>query len=119
MSELILATSSINGIGLFANRNFKEGYVIGIIDGPFTDGPTEYAIEPRPGLYIETSPPFKFANHSCAANIEILGLRVVVSCCPIKSGDELFFDYGTFIFDNWSMQCRCGQPACRGIINAR
>ena len=91
--------------------------MLGIVDGPITEAPSDYAIEPKPGLYIETEGPFRYVNHSCLPSVELIGERVVVALRPIRTGEELFFDYSTFIYDNWSMPCECGNINCRKIIN--
>lgn len=112
------APSQIAGTGLYASVNFVEGFVIGIIQGPFTSIPTDNAIEPQPGLYIETDKPWVYINHSCNPNVELLGHRVLVAARYITEGEELYLDYQTLVHDNWSMTCNCGHNRCRGIIHA-
>ena len=60
-------------------------------------------------------------NHSCEPNA---GLRfsaagpVLVALTDIKFGEELSWDYSTTVKDpNWSMDCQCRAPSCRGKIN--
>jgi len=106
------------GLGLFSDNTYQEGYVIGIVEGPIVtrEEATDYAIEPKPGLYIETQGPLRYINHSCSSNCELLGERVVVSKRAIQPGEQLFLDYSTFIYDDWAMECKCGEPSCRGLI---
>ncbi len=101
------------GLGLFSDRPYPEGYVIGIIEGPVTTSPSDYAIEPKPGLYIETESPWRYINHSCQSNIQLLGERVLVATRNIEANEELFLDYSSVIYDDWSMDCECNQPNCR------
>ncbi len=108
------------GLGLFADRDYQEGYVIGIVNGPVVtrEQATDRAVEPKPGVYIETDEPWVFINHSCRSNVRLLGERVIVAERAIVTGEELFFDYRNFIHDNWSMNCECGNSNCRRLIQA-
>lgn len=115
---VIVSPSKISGVGLYAGRQFIEGFVIGIIQGPVTELPTAYAIEPKPGMFIETDHPWRLINHHCNPNVELIGERVLVAARYISEGEELYLDYSTFIHDNWSMCCACGHSKCRGIIKA-
>ena len=119
LPELLQAPSSVNGVGIFATRDLIEGYVVGIIEGPVVsyEDATDFAIEPTAGLYIETEPPYRYINHSCYPNLELLGLRALVTRRAIRAGAELFLDYSTFIHDHWTMNCLCGTSACRGVIS--
>ena len=61
-------------------------------------------------------------NHSCSPNA---GLRFtddgvfLVALRPIAPGEEIAWDYSTTLADpDWSMQCACGSPECRGVIRA-
>ena len=59
-------------------------------------------------------------NHSCQPNT---GLRFteegvfLVALRDIAPGEEIAWDYSTTLQDSgWAMACRCGSPACRGVI---
>ncbi|MGI8602869.1 MAG: SET domain-containing protein [Verrucomicrobiales bacterium] len=64
----------------------------------------------------------KLINHSCQPNCEACNISDEIWICalrPIKSGEELTFNYG-FDFDTWEDHpCRCGSPNCVGYILAR
>ncbi len=59
-------------------------------------------------------------NHHCDPNA---GLRFttggvfLVAIRPIAAGEEIGWDYATTVGDpGWRMTCRCGAPACRGVV---
>lgn len=114
-----IAASNTQGLGLFTTVTIQEGYVLGIIQGPITITPTDNAIEPKPGLYIEVEEPWVYINHHCNPNVELLGERVLVTTRQIFEGEELYLNYSNFIYDKWQMICACGHNKCRGIIHAR
>ncbi|MGW7344413.1 SET domain-containing protein [Streptomyces sp. NPDC054854] len=59
-------------------------------------------------------------NHSCAANVLDTGLDFGVAVQDIAPGDELTCDYATFTEDiDWSMDCNCRAPECRGSITTQ
>lgn len=56
-------------------------------------------------------------NHSCEPNAGIRGRNELFALRPIKSGEEITFDYSTTIAPTiWTMACSCGSPNCRGTI---
>jgi len=64
-----------------------------------------------------------FANHSCNPNCYVktsINTAFLISLRPIKTGDELFFDYSitsTDTLDTWQMNCKCDKFACRRVIS--
>mgnify|MGYP001827259750 CR=1 FL=1 len=113
------------GRGLFAGRGYDPGELILVLCGARygRDDP----IHGTPGganllqtgwrTYILLEPPGVFANHSCNPNAGIRGNRRLVAIRPIAAGDEIRFDYSTTMAENfWTMPCRCGDPACRGVV---
>lgn len=68
-------------------------------------------------LYSTVDGPGDWINHSCEPNLELRGQIVLVALRNIAAGEELCFDYATADgsdFDEFS--CRCGAPACRGMV---
>lgn len=59
-------------------------------------------------------------NHSCNPNTGLWqsgGDTYLLSLRSIAAGEELSFDYSTSMVDEpWSMQCACGEGACRGTV---
>ena len=60
-----------------------------------------------------------FINHSCEPNVGFAGNTVLVAMRDIEAGEELTTDYALFDDYEGSMDCTCGQPACRRRIDGR
>jgi uncharacterized protein len=116
------------GNALFANKRFRTGQEIGIIEGKLIKDPdygSEYCIALDPHTSIEPSAPFRFLNHSCEPNCELVTWVPEDSSEPrlalyalksIKAGSELTIDYA------WpadaAIHCLCGSAGCRGWVVA-
>lgn len=57
-----------------------------------------------------------FINHSCDPNVGFRGQVVYVAMRDIKAGEELCHDYAMERSDDYSLDCRCGSPLCRGKV---
>jgi len=115
---------SLLGKAVFASRDIKGGEEIYRFSGPsvtfresVASGPNEcYSLQVDRDLYINPESPGKYINHSCDPNS---GLRelVLVALRDIKEGEELSYDYSTTMLErHWVMDCRCGSPLCRHVI---
>lgn len=126
--------SPIHGRGLFAIAEFRAGEIVCVKGGHvFTRsalasiapalGPAEIQIaddlfigpmelEEREGCMI-------FSNHSCDPNIGVQGQIVFAALRPIAAGEELTHDWATTDDDDYTLECRCGAAACRGIITGK
>jgi len=93
--------SPTHGRGLFTNRGWPDGYILGELDGqvvPVAQYPKVEALEwngltselllVRP---IRTS--YGFMNHSTNPNVAIKGGEVMRARRPIAPGEELLIDY--------------------------
>lgn len=57
------------------------------------------------------------ANHSCNPNAGLRGQISLVAMRDIEAGEEICFDYATSDgHPDFYMECRCGQPNCRGAV---
>jgi uncharacterized protein len=60
-------------------------------------------------------------NHSCAPTCGWMmtpeGARFV-AIRDLAAGDPLTYDYSTYLIDDETLACRCGEPGCRGLIRA-
>lgn len=113
------------GRGVFAARDFLAGELLFRFSGPVINlaqavekGDAEgNVLQIGARTYIDLEAPGVFANHSCEPNA---GLRDLVSgyaLRPIARGEEILYDYSTTMSEGrWTMQCRCGEPSCRGVI---
>jgi uncharacterized protein len=125
-----LADSAL-GKGVFALRAFRPGQVIGVIQGVVVDDPaygSSYCMDLGEGRALEPISPFRYLNHCCQPNAEIITFNYGPDCrdkpsqlfleaiAPIATGDELTLDYA------WSAKaaipCLCGSSQCRGWIVA-
>ena len=117
------------GKGVFAERSYPVGAVIGEITGDvirYSDG-SDYSFEIDEETQLEPYPPFRYLNHSCEPNCEFDWIEdpicddelvlFVIALRDVHSGEELTIDY------NWpvscAIPCRCGSRTCRGWIVSR
>lgn len=123
--------SKTAGRGLFAKEPIQKGEVVSIRGGNIISRKTESEIE-KPENYWgypisdefvlapltteEVETVMMFLNHSCVANVGILGQIVFVALRDIAAGEELSIDYAMFADDTSSMLCNCQSKNCRGII---
>ena len=125
--DIIIKKSSIQGTGLFANRDFKKGEIITHwnVKGSFTrEEATGLPPEQKKRLsfagndkYGIVSEPACFVNHSCTPNTNSINQTDVASR-EIKKGEEITADYTsdedtTFITFN----CKCGSKNCKGKVS--
>ncbi len=120
------------GLGVFARRRFITGDSIAEIRGKVIADPeywSAYCIDLGGGAVLEPAAPFRFINHSCQPNCELVDytrwddatgairhMTRVRAIAPINSGHELTIDYA------WpstcAIPCLCGSERCRGWIVA-
>jgi hypothetical protein len=60
-----------------------------------------------------------FVNHSCQPNVGFAGNVVLVAMRDVDPGEELTTDYAMFDDYEGSMDCTCGRPACRRVVDGR
>jgi hypothetical protein len=129
-----IKASSIHGRGLFALGEFQPGEIACVKGGHIFTRATLGEIAPVLGpseiqiaddLFIgpcdadEREGGMIFSNHSCDPNIGIQGQIVFVALRRIAAGEELTHDWATTDDDDYSMPCRCGAAACRGLITGK
>jgi SET domain-containing protein len=119
-----------HGLGLFATRRIPAGTEVLEFDGELVAGDQVpmhcHGIEDRflqvgPNLYRRTVDTAAWVNHSCAPNcgLRFDGDRVwLVTLRAVLAGEEITFDYSTSCADDWTMECGCGAPTCRGLVGA-
>ncbi len=116
------------GTGVYATRGFAAEETVGEVRGRHLDDVgygSDYCIDLGEGQALEPEPPFRFINHSCDPNCQLVVYdedaidphRVWVETLrQVTAGEELTIDYA------WpaetAIACRCGSPACRGWIVA-
>lgn len=71
-------------------------------------------------LLIDPDHPVRYGNHSCDPCLWHAGATTVVARSRIRSGEELTIDYATHTgSETWTMRCKCGAAACRGVVTGR
>lgn len=126
------------GQGVFATQDLGKdeilivlgGYILTIEDenrltGVVADKPIElsdrFSIGPRAPADLPRMPQH-FVNHSCQPNAGFKGQVFLVAMRAILAGEEIAYDYAMVMHSSpdstsyFTMPCRCGSPACRGVI---
>ena len=130
MAEVIVAGSEIHGVGVFAARDFAEGEIIlPIDDSRVVDD--EHPLRPELGEFdyhcdylagnkvVLMRSPERHVNSCCDPNTYVKtvnGVRHVVARRPIKSGEEITYDYIIDCHGGIVWRCSCGSPRCRRTI---
>lgn len=122
--EVVIKKSKIEGKGLFAARDFKEGEIVVRWDISHRLTPEELKKLPETekryvvffkGKYILMQSPAKYVNHSCDANTRV-GIFCDIAKRDIKEGEEITADYSETMDIGEFMKCLCKSKNCRGII---
>ena len=129
-SRAVYVDEAFCGQGVFARRSFRAGEMIAQVDGRVITDPdywSAYCIDLGDGVVLEPAAPFRFLNHSCGPNSElvdytrwcekagqwrhVMRLRALTA---IDAGQEITIDYA------WSacsaIRCMCGSENCRGWV---
>lgn len=126
--------SRIEGTGLVARQVINEGELLVVKGGHLFDrarrdelektlGPSEIQIDDD--LFIgpehpdERASAMMYLNHSCEPNVGVIGQISFHAMRDIAVGEELAFDYATGDDDDWTMECRCGEANCRGVVTGQ
>jgi SET domain-containing protein len=130
MPDVIVAESQINGLGVFATRDFTQNEIILAIDDTRVVD-DEHPLRPEFGEYgyhcdylannrtVLMRSPERHINSCCDPNTfvkTIDGIRHVVARRPIRSGEEITYDYIIDCHGGIVWQCSCGSGRCRGTI---
>jgi SET domain-containing protein len=126
--------SGIEGRGLRAVEPIATGEIVAIKGGHIVDTATMHRLSPRlqnseiqiaDGFHLvalhddEYDDVMLFINHSCAPNVGFAGNVVLVAMRDVAAGEELTTDYALFDDSDEVMDCRCGSPECRRVIQGR
>lgn len=126
--------SYIAGKGVFAKEKILKGEVVfdfskgkgKMISGAEMDKLCEegrdYGIQIDDDLFFAATEDSEmeagdYLNHSCYPNLGINGSLKMVAMRDIEPGEEVAFDYAMSETSDYKMDCRCGKPNCRKIIN--
>jgi SET domain-containing protein len=126
--------SKIHGRGLFATTDIAKNEIVAVKGGHIISREELREITPRLGpveiqindhLFIapvaeeERESSMLYSNHSCDANLGIRGEITFVAMHDIRAGEELTHDWAMTDDDDYSVECKCGAPNCRGILTGK
>jgi hypothetical protein len=129
--SVIVKSSPINGLGVFAARDFKPGEVIFDTsemrlvsdEDPLREGEEERHCDwLADGRQILLPEPGRYINHSCDPNAWKEYRNVVRRCTTarriIRAGEEITHDYCIDGFGDVVWQCNCRSERCRTLIHS-
>ena len=122
------------GMGLFANRDFRRGEILWIIDDHDIKIPLEeyramdalrrhkfntYSYMDVQRRVIVPWDEGKYVNHSCEPNSTALVQfdNISVALRDIRAGEEIVEDYSCYYGHFESFTCQCGSARCRGLVS--
>jgi uncharacterized protein len=123
--------SGIEGRGLFAVEHIRRGEIVAVKGGHIISTEDMRNLPARlqnseiqiaDGVHLaalsedEYEPVMLFINHSCEPNVGFAGNIVLVAMRDVLAGEELTTDYALFDTSERSIECRCGAPACRRVV---
>jgi len=123
MSDAVRVAPSFAGQGVFSTKDFKRGELIGEVFGRLIREESEYAIEMDEEFALDPDAPFRFLNHSCHPNAELMSgpvredgyaATLVGAVRRIRPGDEITIAYGWDAAN--AVPCRCGTAKCIGWV---
>jgi len=135
MTPLIPAVqvrAATHGLGVYALKKIRKGAIVGEVFGNVVPEPcytSRYCMELGNGQTLEPDTPFRYLNHSCRPNCELMYYDPD-TLCPgdehlldklfvkvvraIQPDEELLIDYA-WPADH-AIPCGCGARDCRGWI---
>jgi len=127
--------SKIHGRGLFATADIAKDEIVAVKGGHIVDrqrlrreitprlGPVEIQIDDElfiaPVTADEREGSMLYSNHSCDANLGIRSEITFIAMRDIPAGEELTHDWATTDDDDYSVECKCGAPNCRGTLTGK
>jgi len=129
--DVVVKPSPINGLGVFAAREFREGELIFETselrlvteEEPLHEGEEERHCDwLADGRQIYLPEPGRYVNHSCDPSAWKQYRNVIrrceTACRDIRAGEEITHDYCIDGFGDVVWECNCWSPRCRGIIHS-
>jgi len=116
--------SKIHGRGLFATADIAKDEIVAVKGGHIVDrqrlrreitprlGPVEIQIDDE--LFIAP-----VTADERDANLGIRGEITFIAMRDIPAGEELTHDWATTDDDDYSVECKCGAPNCRGTLTGK
>lgn len=130
--KIVLRASPIHGVGMFARMPIFKGEVVFIKGGHiltraelFSSDTINSYLPLDDEYFIGAKTPEEesdiklFNNHSCDPNCGLRGEITFVAIRNIAKGEELTCDYAFIDDEDYTFQCNCGSPLCRGTVTGR
>lgn len=136
--RIVVRRSSIEGSGLFAGDDLREGIVVLRLGGRLVtsaelaaliaqtnhdpDAPYVDTITILEDLHLVLPPGtlLHFGNHSCDPNLWHVGPYELATRHDVGSDEELTLDYATNSgAEGFTMECNCGSGKCRGRVTSK
>jgi SET domain-containing protein len=126
--------SPIEGRGLFTRQPIARGEIVAVKGGHVLTAAQWATLEPELGpadiqiaeeLFIapvrleQRHGGMLYTNHSCDPNLAIQGQIVLVAMRDVAAGEELTIDWATTDDGDYTLDCRCGSPRCRGTVTGK
>jgi uncharacterized protein len=127
MENVTIKQSRIQGVGIFALRDFQKGDIILEYDdsdvvkdeASLTLFDHLYNLDYlSDGKIVRMKEPERSRNHSCDPNSydkTIDGVRRLVAMRDITQGEEITGDYTMNSYNDGTFECHCGNKNCRKI----
>ena len=122
--NVIVKKSKIEGIGVFANRDFKKDEIVMKWDLSVKITPEEVKKLPKSeqkfvmkykNTLIYNQSPEKYVNHSCDGNSYEKDY-CDIALRDIKKGEEITSNYGKAEKSKPHFKCNCGSKKCNHMI---
>jgi len=113
------------GRGVFAGETIRQAETILHFTGPeisleqaLLKGPLSFnVLQIGAREYLDIEQPGVSLNHSCQPNAGVVDNVVLIALRDLLPDEEITFDYSTTMSEQFeTMECRCGSPACRGVV---
>lgn len=130
--KIELRENTLAGRGVVAVEDISRDEIVAIKAGNIvtrdeigavTRDAGDFALQIDDDFYIAPRTPAEaddmsvYINHSCDPNVGFRGQIVYVAMRDIAAGEELCHDYAMERSDDYSLDCRCGSPLCRGKVS--
>jgi hypothetical protein len=114
------------GKGVFARRPFRKGQAVGLMRGtiiPGDDYDPSYCVDMGELGVLDPKTPFRYLNHSCDPNCELVEWDAEADEVPeiwvhalraVRPDDQLTIDYAWAA--DAAIRCKCGSDKCRGWV---
>ncbi len=127
-ANVYLATKPGIGLGVYAQRPFRQGELLFSATGRVIAEQTMFSLQIDWDKHLDAYPPARYLNHSCEPNAGVRtnnshGLPDFCALRAITKDEEIRYDYAMTEYRHYErpspeldfdLTCRCGAPNCRG-----